>query len=101
MAIIHRIGSLETDGEARAIKRFGKVLPDDYFVFHNFELITGRGLPYGYDIAVLSPHALYAVEVMGYHGEIRGNPLQWNFENGGRFSQSEPAGQQEDQDPGR
>jgi hypothetical protein len=85
MAIIHRIGSPENDSEARAIKRFGKDLPDDYFVFHNFELTTGRGLPYEYDIAVLTPHALYHLEVKGYHGEIRGNPLQWTFENGGVY----------------
>jgi hypothetical protein len=82
MAIIHRIGAPENDSEARAIKRLGKDLPDDYFVFHNFELTTGRGLPYEYDVAVLTPHALYHLEVKGYHGEIRGNPLQWVFENG-------------------
>src|SRR5262249_18631070 len=85
MAIIHRIGTPENDSEARAIKRFGKHLPDDCFVFHNFEVTTGRGLPYEYDIAVLTPHALYHVEVKGYHGEIRGNPLQWVFENGGVY----------------
>jgi serine/threonine protein kinase len=85
MAIIHRIGAPENDSEARAIKRFGKDLPDDCFVFHNFEVATGRGLPYEYDIAVLTPHALYHVEVKGYHGEIRGNPLQWVFENGGVY----------------
>src|SRR4051794_7438700 len=85
MAIIHRIGAPENDSEARAIKRLGKHLPDDCFVFHNFELTTGRGLPYEYDIAVLTPHALYHVEVKGYHGEIRGNPMQWVFENGGVF----------------
>ena len=85
MAIIHRIGTPENDSEAKAIKRLGKDLPDDYFVFHNFEVTTGRGLPYEYDIAVLTPHALYHVEVKGYHGAIRGNPLQWVFENGGVY----------------
>src|SRR6185295_16585459 len=85
MATIHRIGTPENDSEARAIKRFAKDLPDDFFVFHNFEVATGRGLPYEYDIAVLSPHALYHVGVKGYHGEIRGNPMQWIFENGGVF----------------
>jgi serine/threonine protein kinase len=85
MAIIHRIGPPENDSETRAIKRLGKDLPDGYFVFHNFELTTGHGLPYEYDIAVLTPHALYHMEVKGYHGEIRGNPLQWIFENGGVF----------------
>jgi serine/threonine protein kinase len=85
MAIIHRIGTPENDSEARAIKRLAKGLPDDCFLFHNFEVTTGRGLPYEYDIAVLTPHALYHVEVKGYHGEIRGNPAQWVFENGGVF----------------
>jgi serine/threonine protein kinase len=85
MAIIHRIGTPETDSEARAIKRLAKNLPDDCLVFHNFEVTTGRGLPYEYDIAVLTRHALYHVEVKGYHGEIRGNPMQWTFENGGIF----------------
>jgi serine/threonine protein kinase len=85
MAIIHRIGAPENDSEAKAIKRLGKDMPDDCFVFHNFELTTGRGLPYEYDIAVLTPHALYHLEAKGYHGEIRGNPLQWIFENGGVY----------------
>src|SRR5262245_38223043 len=94
MAIIHRIGEPENDSEARAIKRFGKDLPDDCFVFHNFELTTGRGLPYEYDIAVLTPHALYHVEVKGYHGEIRGNPSQWIFENGGVYPSPIPLANQ-------
>ncbi len=85
MAIIHRIGTPENDSEARAIKRFAKDLPDDCFVFHNFEVTTGRGLPYEYDMAVLTPHALYHLEVKGYHGEIRGNPAQWFFENGSAY----------------
>src|SRR4029079_5754573 len=82
MAVIHRIGVPENDSETTAIKRLGMKLPDDYIVFHNFEVTTGRGLPYEYDIAVLSPHALYHVEVKGYRGAIRGNPQQWVFENG-------------------
>jgi serine/threonine protein kinase len=90
MAIIHRIGTPENDSEARAIKRLGKDLPDDYYVFHNFELTTGRGLPYEYDVAVLTPHALYHLEVKGYHGDIRGNPLQWIFENGGVYPSPVP-----------
>ena len=64
MAIIHRIGTPENDSEARAIKKFAKDLPDDCFVFHNFEVTTGRGLPYEYDVAVLTPHALYHVEAV-------------------------------------
>lgn len=82
MAVIRRIGFPENDSESRAIKRLSRGLTDDYVVFHNFELTTGRGLPYEYDIAVLAPHALYHVEVKGYQGVIHGNTSQWVFENG-------------------
>jgi serine/threonine protein kinase len=82
MAIIQRVGNPENDSENKAIRRLGKGLDDEFVIFHNFELTTGRGLPYEYDIAVLAPHALYHVEVKGYQGEIRGNVSQWVFENG-------------------
>ncbi len=82
MALVRRIGMPENDSESRAIRRLAKGLPDEFVVFHNFELTTGRGLPYEFDIAVLAPHALYHVEVKGYQGEIRGNNQQWLFENG-------------------
>ncbi len=82
MAVIRRIGIPENDSESRAIRRLGKGLAEDFTLFHNFELTTGRGLPYEYDIAVLAPHAVYHVEVKGYQGDIRGNVQQWVFENG-------------------
>lgn len=82
MAEVRRIGIPENDSERRAIRRLSKGLPDEYILFHNFELTTGRGLPYEYDVAVLAPHAVYHVEVKGYRGEIRGNASQWVFENG-------------------
>src|SRR5262245_17537154 len=85
MAIIHRIGTPENDSEARAIKRLAKDLPDGYFVFHNFVLTTERGPTYEMHRRFLSPPACYHLEVKGYHGEIRGNPLQWIFENGGVY----------------
>jgi serine/threonine protein kinase len=82
MALIQHIGTPENDSESKAIRRLGKGLDDDYIVFHNFELTTGRGLPYEYDIVVLAPHAIYHVEVKGYKGTIHGNMQQWMFENG-------------------
>ncbi len=83
MARIHRIGDPENASETKAITHLGAELPDDYYVFHNFELVTGRGMPYEYDLAVVAPHAVYHVEVKGYRGEIRGNQHEWLFENGG------------------
>ena len=82
-ATVHRIGEPENASEAKAIKKLAEVLPENYFIFHNFELTTGQGLPYEYDIAVVGENAVYHVEVKGYHGLIRGDQRQWVFENGG------------------
>lgn len=82
MAIVHKIGDPENASETAAIKHLAKVLPDDYVVFHNFELTTGRGLPYEYDIAVIGEFAVWHVEVKGYRGAIKGDTNQWVFENG-------------------
>lgn len=82
MARVHRIGEPDQH-ETKAIVELGKKLPDDFFVFHNFELTTGRGLPYEYDLCVVAPFAVWHVEVKGYRGTIRGDQNQWVFENGG------------------
>ena len=82
MAHVHRIGDPENASETKAIRALGKALPDGFFVFHNFELTTGRGLPYEYDMCVIGEHAVWHVEVKGYRGNIRGNAHQWEFENG-------------------
>jgi hypothetical protein len=81
-AHIHRIGEPENPSEAKAIKALGEVLPAGYFVVHNFEVTTGRGLPYEYDVVVIGPYAVWHVEVKGYRGEIRGDAQVWQFENG-------------------
>ena len=82
MAKIHRIGAPENDSETKAIRALAEVLPERFMIFHNFELTTGRGLPYEYDIAVVGDFAVWHVEVKGYHGRIKGDRLQWVFENG-------------------
>lgn len=83
MAKIHRIGEPENRSEAKAIRVLGETLPDNYFIFHNFELTTGRGLPYEYDIVIVGSFAVWHVEVKGYSGLIRGDQNQWEFLNGG------------------
>lgn len=82
MAIVHRIGDPENASETKAIKTLAKLLPDNYLIFHNFELTTGRGLPYEYDMAVIGDFAMWHVEVKGYRGQIKGDANQWLFENG-------------------
>ncbi len=83
MAQIHRIGEPENASETKAILKLAELLPESYHLFHNFEITTGSGLPYEYDIAVIGEYAVYHVEVKGYHGVIRGNQNEWVFENGG------------------
>ncbi|MCA8924260.1 MAG: protein kinase [Planctomycetes bacterium] len=84
MAIVHRIGEPENASEAKAIKTLASLLSDDYILVHNFELTTGRGLPYEYDLAVIGPFAVWHVEVKGYRGTIQGNQHHWVLDSGYR-----------------
>lgn len=90
MARIHRIGDPENDSESKAIRELAKRLPDNYFIFHNFELATDHGMPYEFDVAVVGEYAVYHVEVKGYRGLIRGDRHQWMFENGGVYPSPVP-----------
>ncbi len=83
MARVHRIGEPENASEQKAIRTLGERLPDNYQVFHNFELTTGSGLPYEFDVCVVGDFAVWHVEVKGYRGTIQGDQHQWVFENGG------------------
>jgi tRNA A-37 threonylcarbamoyl transferase component Bud32 len=82
MARIMRIGEPENASEAKAVKVLAAQLPDDYWVIHNFEVTTGRGLPYEYDVVVVGDTLVTHVEVKGYRGRIRGDVRQWIFDNG-------------------
>jgi serine/threonine protein kinase len=82
MAIIQAIGAPENDSEASAIRRLGEALPDDWILLHNFEVCTGRGFPYEYDIVVVGDWAVYHVEVKGYRGRIDGDAQRWTLDNG-------------------
>lgn len=82
MALVHAIGAPENDSEALAIRRLGEALPGDWILIHNFEVCTGRGLPYEFDIVVLGEWAVYHLEVKGYRGTIRGDAQRWTLDNG-------------------
>ncbi len=99
MARIHRVGAPETPSEAKAIKTLAERLPADYVVVHNFEVSTGRGLPYEFDIVVVTPFALWHVEVKGYRGEIRGDERKWVLSGGAVDSEPDSPGEQEEPDP--
>ncbi len=82
MAVIQAVGAPENDSEALAIRRLGELLPADWLVIHNFEVCTGRGLPYEFDIVVVGEWAVYHLEVKGYRGSIHGDSRHWTLDNG-------------------
>lgn len=81
MAIVHPIGSPENDSERKAIAFLKERLPGNHHLFHNLELPTPSGLPYEYDLIVVGEYAVYAVEVKGYRGHVRGNAQEWELES--------------------
>jgi len=82
VAIIQPVGQPENESEALAIRRLGELLPADWLVIHNFEVCTGRGLPYEFDVVVVGDWAVYHIEVKGYRGRIHGDSRHWTLDNG-------------------
>ena len=85
MARILRIGEPENASELKAIRALGEQLPESWSVVHNFELTTGRGMPYEFDAVVIADFAVWHVEIKGFRGVIEGDAHQWRFENGGVY----------------
>jgi serine/threonine protein kinase len=69
MARVFPIGQPANESERQAIGFLRDHLPDGWLIFHNFEMRQGEEV-FEIDIAVLSPHALYLVDVKGTHGNI-------------------------------
>jgi serine/threonine protein kinase len=73
MAIVHRVGQPASEGERLLIRELQSTLSNDFIVYHNFEIPSGNGQFFEYDIVVVSPHAIYVIEDKYWHGEIKGN----------------------------
>lgn len=69
MAKVFPVGEPVNDAERQAIAHLRDHLPGGYVVFHNFE-IRRDGESFEVDVAVLTPHALYLVDVKGTRGLI-------------------------------
>lgn len=83
MAIVQAVGTPENESERKAIDYFAKHLPEDrYTIFHNLELSAPSGQAFEYDVVIIGEYAVYAIEVKGYHGIIRGNAFEWEMEWG-------------------
>lgn len=69
MAKVIPIGQPVNESERQAIKFLRDRLPNDWLLFHNFEMRQGVEV-FEIDIAILSPHSVYLVDVKGTRGLI-------------------------------
>ena len=69
MATVFPIGEPVNDSERQAIAHLRDHLPGSYVIFHNFE-IRRDCEAFEVDLAVLTPHALYLIDVKGTRGLI-------------------------------
>lgn len=65
------------EGERLVVNYLEQQLPDTYTLLPNVEITQGGRPPYEYDLIVLAPHALYAVEVKRWRGGIEGDDHTW------------------------
>ena len=89
MAKVIPIGQPVNDAERAAIAHLRDRLPDSYVLLHNFE-IERQGERFEIDIALLTPHALYLIDVKGTRGTIDVHGHKWYPE--GRAPYPSPLG---------
>ncbi|WP_432782475.1 protein kinase [Pseudomonas veronii] len=89
MAKVIPVGQPVNDAERSAIAYLRDRLPDNYVLLHNFE-IERQGERFEIDIALLTPHALYLIDVKGTRGTIDVYGNKWYPE--GRAPYPSPLG---------
>jgi len=76
------------EGESLVVHHLESVLPSTYTLLPNIELAQPGSPPFEYDIVVISPHALYVIEVKRWRGGIRGDDSMWLV--AGRYNRPNP-----------
>ena len=89
MAKVISVGQPVNDAERAAIAYLRDRLPDSFIILHNFE-IERQGERFEIDIALLTTHALYLVDVKGTRGTIDVYGNKWYPE--GRAPYPSPLG---------
>lgn len=82
MARIIGGGTTTTDGEKRLIRTLKEGLPDNYLIYHNFDLPSSSGQSYEYDVMVIGTQAIYVIEDKFWSGEIKGNDTHCTLSDG-------------------
>lgn len=89
MAKVIPVGQPVNDAERCAIAYLRDRLPDSFILLHNFEIVR-QGERFEIDIALLTPHALYLIDVKGTRGTIDVYGNKWYPE--GRAPYPSPLG---------
>jgi len=76
MAKVIPVGQPVNDAERTAIAHLRDHLPDSFTLLHNFE-IERQGERFEIDLALLTPHALYLIDVKGTRGSIDVYGAKW------------------------
>lgn len=76
MAKVVPMGQPANDPERQAIAYLRDKLPDGYTILHNFEIVRGAEI-YEIDLAILTPHGVYVVDVKGTRGLIDIYGVKW------------------------
>ena len=75
-------------GESLVVHFLKENLPETFTIIPNAEIIQ-RGSPtYEYDVIVLGPHAVYAIEIKRWQGGIQGDDYKWLI--GGQHRRQNP-----------
>lgn len=85
MATIIPIGEPVNDAERAVIAHLRDHGPASWTVFHNFEIGQG-GEWFEVDLAVLTPHAVYLIDVKGTRGLIEVDRSRWYHEGRAPFT---------------
>ena len=85
MATVIPVGEPVNDAERAVIAHLQDHGPSSWTVFHNFEIGQG-GEWFEVDLAVLTPHAVYLIDVKGTRGLIEVNRSRWYPEGRSPFT---------------
>ena len=76
MAKVIPIGKPVNEAEIQTIAFFRDNLPENWLIFHNFELRQGVEV-FEIDIAIVASHAVYLVDVKGVRGNVEVYGSKW------------------------
>lgn len=78
MADYIRIGEPANEAEREGFRLLRDLLPDHYLILGNFDLrLPGRRSSLEFDAVVIGEYGVYAVEIKGWTGHVRGDDRDW------------------------